>query len=444
MPKNPNRQTKSPAGGRTGVWAAIAIVFAPVIWLVGSPTESGSLDWLRSLIIAVGLALVIRWTFAEPFRIPSGSMEPTLHGDPGFGKGDRVFVNKWIYGLRWPLNHCRVVFTDIKLDYAKSRIWTGQKPKRWDIVVFKTNEPDAIHTTLVKRVVGLPGERIHIADGKVFVNGEALEMPPELSFIRYTSPTFYDSEMKYGILPDGEYSVVPPDSYLVLGDNSAHSRDGRYFGWLPEEHIMGRVACIWFPPSRWRDFTGFSGTWWWRALLGLLAAATIWRFFLGRFWRTHFLGSDGEPRAAHVVINRVAFGLPLPFTNTMLARWGAPKRGDLVFYHHKGKADEPKLLVGRIAGLPGERVFLEEGRLLVDDAPAFEGRTFAATEGVGRYAKSKGKEFSLVPEGHYFILTESDVPEEHWDGRTLGWTPRASLLGRASFVWWPPKQWRRV
>lgn len=150
------------------------------------------------------------------------------------------------------------------------------------------------------------------------------------------------------------------------------------------------------------------------------------------------------PKADHLVIHRFAYGLPLPFTNAMLARWGEPRRGDLVFYRHKGKADEPKLLVGRIAALPGERVFLEDGRLLVNDRPALEGRNFVPTDGVGRYAKSKGKEFSLVPDGHYFILTESNVPEEHWDGRTLGWTSRADLLGRAGFVWWPPKRWRRV
>ena len=68
--------------------------------------------------------------------------------------------------------------------------------------------------------------------------------------------------LKYGILPDDEYSMAPEDCYLVCGDNSGDSADGRVFGWLPNGHILGRAFCIWGPPSRMRDLTGFSKTWW--------------------------------------------------------------------------------------------------------------------------------------------------------------------------------------
>ena len=284
------------------------------------------------IILAV---LLIRWLVFESYQIPTGSMEPTLHGDPRFLRGDRVGVNKLIYGPRLPFMNKRLVHLG--------------EPQRWDIVVFNTVDPKAEHPTLVKRIVGLPGERIHIADGKICVNGTPVE-PPEslrgvphytselnrdkksverfvlelakrdvqsafLNPINFTARDFYaqlakirerlgsrdpqqlsqqeiDSllgelnpvskdiahqlyamhqeaqyPLRYGILPDDVYSLVPDNSYLVCGDNSGDSADGRYFGWLPNGNILGRAFCIMWPISRWRDFTGFSKTWWGMALL---------------------------------------------------------------------------------------------------------------------------------------------------------------------------------
>ena len=428
----------------------LAILLGPLLWLVGPTSEDSSLGWLKSLIIAVALALVIRWIVAEPFRIPSGSMETTLHGDPHILKGDRVFVNKMVYGLRFPLNGCRVPFTKYRLEYANRRVWKIANPERFDIVVFKSAEAGAMHTTLVKRVVGLPGECVHIAGGKFHVNGEPIEMPPELDWIEYTSPSYTGTGFDYGILKDDEHAIVPDDCYLVLGDNSAHSRDGRVFGWLPNERILGRVSCIWWPPSRWRDFTGFSETLWWRILATLLGALLIMRIFLGRSWRFHHRPSGEKPRIDHAYINRWAYGLPIPFTLLAFVRWGGPARGDLVLYHRpKAPKDEPKMLLGRVAGLPGERVFLKDGKLQINDVPldapaSLAERQYATDDGVGRYARSKGKDFSLVPEGHYFVLTDSDLPDEHWDSRTFGWISHKHLIGRASVAWWPPTRWRRL
>jgi len=433
---------------RTALAAVLALLAAPVVWLVG---PSSGLEWLKSLLIAVGLALVIRWVFAEPFRIPSGSMEPTLHGEPAIFRGDRVFVNKLVYGLRYPLNGVRVWFTTFRIEYASKRVWQRAGPQRWDIVVFKSAEPKAKNTTLVKRVVGLPGERIHIANGKVYANGEPLELPPGMPPVEYTRPRHVlESGMKYGVLEEDRYAVVPDECYLVLGDNSARSRDGRYFGWLHNERILGRVSCIWWPPARWRDFTGFSKTWWWRTVVAVVSVLLFVRVLCGRSWRVHRRGEKDTIKADHVYVNRWAFGVPIPFTLMRLFRWGDPRRGDLVLYRRpNANKDQPKLLVGRVAGLGGERVVLNAGKLEVNGAPletpaSLAGREFAAPEGVGPYARSKGKQYSRVPEDRFFILTESEIPEEHWDSRTVGWVAHEDLMGRASAVWWPPTRWRRI
>ena len=458
-----NKPSKSKAAANVGVMTLILGLLAGVAAAFG---RGGSLEWVKSLLIAIGLALLIRWVLAEPFRIPSGSMEPTLHGDPRIFRGDRVFVNKLVLGLRWPLNDCRIPFTKTRLRYAAQRIWHRAGPQRWGIVVFKSAEPDAINTTLVKRVVGLPGERIHIADGKIYVNGKALEMPAELRFIHYISPTNPYTDMKYGILPDHEFSVVPKDSYLLLGDNSAYSRDGRYFGWVDNEHILGRVSCIWWPISRWRDFTGFSRTWWWGSIVGIVSALFILRLLFVRSWHLHRQDAEGRIKADHLYINRWAFGIPIPFTPYRLLKGRNPKRSELVMYRRKEHVkNEPSLLLGRVAGLPGERVFIDAGKLMIDGQPVSEfkgqgvatpcpqadprslppslaARDFPAIEGVGPYGRSKGKEHALVPEGHFFILTESDLPEDHLDSRTLGWIPHTDLVGSAPFTWWPPTRWR--
>jgi len=449
----PTRGTKA---ARAGLGA---LLIGTLVWLTGGFTRENGLEWVKSLVVALSLALVIRWTLFEPFRIPSGSMMPTFQGDPRIFKGDRVFVNKWKYGLRYPLNDCRVPFTSIRIKYADKRLWRRADPKRWDIVVFKTVEKDRKHTTLVKRLVGLPGERIHIANGKIHVKGphdeefRALELPPGMPDVYYTSirPGYMREASKfYGIDTDDEHALVPPDSYLLLGDNSAQSRDGRFFGWVPNEHILGYVTCIWWPPPRWRDFTGFSKTLWWRALVAVLGFLVVWRLFFGRSWRVWARSSNGRTRLEHLYINRWAFGIPLPFTRWRLFKGRSPRRGQLVLYRSPTELDgQQDLLLGRAAGLPGERVFFDDGKLRINDEPlsdpaSLADREFPMGEGVGRYGRSKGKEHALVPEGHFFMLTESDDPEHHYDSRTVGWVAHDDLIGAASAVWWPPTRWRRI
>jgi len=448
--KRPARpDAKASQRRRTGLAALLALLAAPVVWLVGPST---SLEWLKSLVIAIGLALVIRWVLAEPFRIPSGSMQPTLHGEAHILKGDRVFVNKLVYGLRYPLNGIKIPFAGWRVEYATKRLWRRAGPERWDIVVFKSMGRRARNATLVKRVVGLPGERVHIAHGRVYINGEPLELPPGMPPVHYTSPPYIreNDSMKYGIRKEDRYAVVPEDCYLLLGDNSANSNDGRVFGWIPNERILGRVGCIWWPPARWRDFTGFSETWWWRTVVTVISILLFMRLFLGRSWRVHRRAAGDKIKADHVYVNRWAFGVPVPFTLLRLFRWGNPQRGDLVLYRRPStNRDHPKLLLGRVAALGGERVVLNEGKLHIDGAPveapaSLADRAFDSPDEIGPYGRSKSKQHGQVPEGRFFILTESDLIEDHWDGRTVGWAAHEDLLGRASAVWWPPARWGRL
>ena len=319
------------AGNKSESERALSAPKRLILTITGPWTKKNGLTWLL-LILGV---LSIRWLIFEPYKIPSGSMEPTLHGDPRLFLGDRIGANKLLYGPRIP-------FTNI-------RLFRFAEPKRWEIVVFKTVQENAVHSTLVKRIVGLPGERIHIQDGKIWVNGKPVEPPGELRDKLYYTSAFVATDeqlnrfilfmaragekalegapqthaiqklgeelkeaqkrlanrdpeylsvdetksiaaalcpvsrelvehylqaqqeaqypLKYGIRTEDEYSVVPKDCYLVCGDNSADSADGRVFGWLPNGHLLGRAFCIWWPPNRMCDLTGFSATWWGKTLL---------------------------------------------------------------------------------------------------------------------------------------------------------------------------------
>lgn len=427
---------------RMGAGAALLGTLA---WLTGGFTWQNVLDWGKTLLIAGSLALFIRWAVAEPYKIPSGSMEPTLHGNPAPFAGDRVFVNKWIYGLRWPLNDFRIPWTTKQIHYADTRMFRWKEPQRFDIVVFKTIEHRTMTDTLVKRVIGLPGERVLIRDGRVYIDGKALELPDSMPEVKYTSNS---PMLRYGVVDTDAYSLVPEGHYLLLGDNSGHSRDGRVWGFVPYEHLLGPVTCIWWPPSSWRDFTGFTQTWWWRSLLALLAAFLVWRLFMGRSVKVHGQSPDSDiaPKD-HLYIHRASYGIPLPFTNVRLTQGRAPKRGELVLYQVSVHAHEPEhLLLGRIAGIGGDHVELAGGKLKIDGKePAektLQGRTFEATADTGPYGARQGAPYRDVPPGSCFILAEN--PEAAVDSRTLGWIPNGALLGPATAVWWPLRRRRRL
>lgn len=249
--------------------------------ITGPWTKRNLIEW----VVIIGSILFIKGCVFDQYLIPSGSMEPTLHGGNLF-TGDRVLVNKTIYGLRIP-------FTTV-------RLYTWDKPQRWDIVVFKCVDKKSEHSTLIKRVVGLPGEKIQIRNGRILINGEVISFPPSMpptiyylndEDLKYQYKTNPDPRAKkiieemrkkypyrYGCLEEKTFSVIPEGHYFLLGDNSLNSVDSRIYGWIPENHIIGRAFAIWWPPNRWKDFTGFSSTLWGKILLYIIPALLI--FFL--------------------------------------------------------------------------------------------------------------------------------------------------------------------
>lgn len=420
-------------------WTGLAIfVLGLHLFFFSNMPKQQIYEWLKSESIALALALLIRWPIAEPYRIPSSSMEPTLHGDNRFGRGDRVFVNKWIYGVRYP--------------FMNKRIWYGKKPQRWDIVVFKTVEKDAIHKTLVKRVVGLPGERVHIADGKIYINGKPLELPPDMPNIYYTSGPVGIGGMEYGIRTEDKYSLIPENHYFLLGDNSAYSRDGRFFGWVPNEHIVGRVVCIWFPISRWRDFTGFSHTWWWKTICIITSLLLIIRLF---FARSVVWYRWNENKICHYIVNLLSYGLRIPFTRFWLTHWRKPQIGDLVAYlTPKGidKIPTEMILCGIVAGREGDKISIQNGTLLVNGAPLTKNSYLSEvlnpplSVSEAPFGLLKDKEHCTVPEGHLFIVWSFPNKDSELiiDSRIIGWIPESLILGKLTCIWWPPSKIKKV
>ena len=389
--------------------------------LCGTVTAiTGPWSWenARSWFKVIALVLLVRWLWFEPFSIPSNSMAPTLIGDPRFLRGDRVAVNKFIYGPRVP--------------FMNKRIFRWHDPQRWDIVVFKNPDPDAEHKTLIKRVVGLPGEYIHIEGGLAHVghseNGEirweALEfpegMPPDMYYTR-------DGRMRYGVMLDEEYSHVPEDHYLVLGDNSARSGDGRYFGWVPRENLVGRAFCVWWPLAHRRDFTGFSRTWWGRVLLyGVPAGGVLYLLLTSLVvasWRVRHGVLPGMPaKGQRILVNRLAFGVHLPYTKTRIASGRSPFRDETVVYYSPGQdGEEGGMVLGRVLALPGSKVEIGDGRFWVDGEDKGE-----ATGGMR--AALDGK--AVVPNGRYLVQGDHPTGEP-----ALEWTPRDDLVGSVAAVW---------
>ena len=206
----------------------------------------------KSIIIIVVSVLAFRSTFFEPFKIPSGSMIPTLL------IGDFILVNKFAYGFKVPFSDW---FTD------PVYITGPKKPERGDVIVFKyPKNPDLNY---IKRVVGLPGDTIQIIDKVVYVNDEPIsaqeingsEIMEDMDekFKRFNFKFFDtktgDHEHVTQVDDDNIYIanfnkiVVPENKYFVMGDNRDFSADSRIWGFVPFENIKGEAIMIWFSLS---------------------------------------------------------------------------------------------------------------------------------------------------------------------------------------------------
>jgi len=165
-------------------------------------------EYVESIVIAVVLATAIRIFIVQPFKIPTGSMRPTLR------EGDRILVNKFIYR-----------FTD---------------PQRGDVVVFRF--PLIPKKDYIKRCVALPGDTVEIAQGRLRVNGQVLSAPGIFEKLYYYNRGDYGQE--------GSPLLVPEGQYFMLGDNSGSSQDSRYWGFVPRRNIVGKAKVVFWPASR--------------------------------------------------------------------------------------------------------------------------------------------------------------------------------------------------
>ncbi|MFC7367670.1 MULTISPECIES: signal peptidase I [Vreelandella] len=196
--------------------------------------EPWPIDYSRSFFPVLLVVLVVRSFIVEPFQIPSGSMKPTLE------VGDFILVNKFAYGLRLPVVHHRFLEVD--------------DPERGDVMVFRFPEEPAVN--FIKRVVGLPGDSIRYEGKQLYVNGEAVtktlvEEGPERSpqqllleeQLGSVSHYIYNNPRDPG--PQMREIIVPEGHYFTMGDNRDHSNDSRYWGFVPEDNIVGRAFAVW-------------------------------------------------------------------------------------------------------------------------------------------------------------------------------------------------------
>lgn len=206
----------------------------------GQPRDPVIIEYSRSLFPVLLIVLLFRSFLFEPFKIPSGSMIPTLL------VGDFIVVNKYAYGLRLPVVDTKFVSIG--------------EPERGDVVVFRYPVDPAIN--FIKRLVGLPGDTITYRDKELFINGERV---PTEALGRFTSDDLKCSTPRIDALRlsetlggvthdilvhensgsrDGQWQV-PEGHYFVMGDNRDRSNDSREWGFVPEDNLMGRAVGIW-------------------------------------------------------------------------------------------------------------------------------------------------------------------------------------------------------
>jgi len=197
-------------------------------------------DYARSFFPIFLVVLLLRSFLVEPFRIPSGSMIPTLL------VGDFILVNKFEYGIRLPVINTKIVPLG--------------EPERGDVVVFRNPENPSI--PFIKRVVGVPGDTVEYRDKTVFVNGEKFDQTLVGGYVGTGRSTAHSSAVIYEetISENLEHEIlitpvrpgsngrttVPEDAYFVLGDNRDNSRDSRFWGFVPDENLVGKAFVIWF------------------------------------------------------------------------------------------------------------------------------------------------------------------------------------------------------
>lgn len=200
----------------------------------GAPKEPWYVDYSRAFFPVLLVVLVLRSFVIEPFQIPSRSMEPTLD------VGDFIAVSKFSYGLRLPVINTKILDTG--------------EPERGDIMVFRY--PGDPSVNYIKRVIGVPGDRIRYQDKQLYINGQPVrkDLLDDSGSDNDTQALYreYLKGVEHHIFnnldapgPQMSEVTVPPGHYFMMGDNRDDSNDSRYWGFVPEENIVGRAFGVW-------------------------------------------------------------------------------------------------------------------------------------------------------------------------------------------------------
>jgi len=223
---------------------------------VHRPDQTTVSEYFESLLVTVILALFGTSFIVQAFKIPSPSMERTLL------VGDHLLVNKFIFGGTG-------AWYDKLLPYRPL--------ERGDIIVFKY--PFADHQHFVKRAIGLPGDRLKLVDGEVYINGKLLNEPyvvhdPAAGYdpFNYSFPPVHGQMISLNVVPEwrhemqayvrGDEIVVPPGKYFAMGDNRDRSQDSRYWGFVDRDAIMGRPFLIYWSVDATSDDYSRESTFW--------------------------------------------------------------------------------------------------------------------------------------------------------------------------------------
>lgn len=231
------------------IWAIDAMLFAPKRVAdagkvatpnsqKGAPQDPVLVEYAKSFFPVLFVVLILRSFIFEPFRIPSGSMMPTLL------VGDFILVNKFSYGIRLPV--------------VNTKVFDTGEPARGDVMVFKY--PKQPNIDYIKRVIGLPGDKITYQNKRIFVNGEPVSLEKVGLYVPpgedQADPNTLEvkenlSDVSHNILISAQRAsaegtfVVPEGNYFVMGDNRDNSNDSRYWGFVPEHLLVGKAFMIW-------------------------------------------------------------------------------------------------------------------------------------------------------------------------------------------------------
>lgn len=224
--------------------AMVVVVLDKLVWKTAeqdsrtAPNAITTLvEYSRSFLPVLLFVLVIRSFIFEPFRIPSGSMKPTLL------VGDFIFVKKYSYGLRLPVTETKIIETG--------------EPERGDVVVFRL--PSDPNINYIKRVIGLPGDEVRFERQRLTINGVMMDL--DVNGETFDGAPVYVEDLDGRVhktlihnpgrsKQDGIYRI-PEGQYFVMGDNRDQSKDSRFIGTIPEKYLVGEAVRVWMHFRPW-------------------------------------------------------------------------------------------------------------------------------------------------------------------------------------------------